>query len=67
MFSFQSFKISYKPIVENLKKQDFNYLNMEPTIKSLETTINDNVYGKDNFISSYGYFQKLLDNFSACS
>lgn len=60
-FSFQNLKVSYQPVAELLKTKDLNYSNVGKKIKSIENEINDNVYGKDNFISYYGYLQKLMD------
>lgn len=61
VFSFQNLKVSYQPVAGVLKTQDVSYFNIGEKIKSMENKINDSVYGRDNFISSYGYLQRLMD------
>lgn len=61
VFSFQNFKVEYKPLLESLKKQKLNYSNISETIKSIENTMNENVYQKYKFINVYGYLQQLMD------
>lgn len=61
IFSFENFKVAYKPFMETLKKQNLNYSNIDETIKSIESTINENVYEKYKFIEGYSYMQKLMN------
>lgn len=60
-FSIENFKGEYKPIKESLIKQNLNLNNANQTIKTIESTINENIYGRYKFVDIYGYLQRLMD------
>ena len=61
IFSIQNIVQSYKPLKDALKNKEINLSNLDETAKLFENAVNENVYGRYNFIDSYGYLQKLLD------
>ena len=44
--------------IEELREEERS---MSEMISEIETTINENVYGRYQFIDAYGYIQKALD------
>lgn len=60
-FSIQNFRLEYDPLIENLKKQQLSFNTSSETIKLIESTVNENVYGRYKFIDGYGYLQRLMD------
>lgn len=60
-FSIQNFRVEYNTVKEVLKKQELSLDTASETIKSIESTINENIYGRYKFIDGYGYLQMLMD------
>lgn len=60
LFSVLNLFVSYKAIKGCLINAKISNSSMRDTIKDLETTINENVYGRYKFIDGYGYVQRLM-------
>ncbi len=57
IFSYKNMIFSYKSILNSVKK-DYS---IKDNIKSIENSMNENVYGKYGFVEAYGYMQKLMN------
>ena len=55
-FSIMNFIHSFEPLKEEIVSSDEVI-----TVSELETAINENLYGRMNFVEAYGYVQVLLD------
>lgn len=61
LFSVVNLVVSFKPIIECLSNEKISKSSLKETIKNLETTINENIYGRYKFIDGYGYVQRLME------
>lgn len=56
-FSYKTMVKSYSPIRESINFQS----SLKENIKSVETAMKENVYGRYGFIEAYGYMQRLMN------